>query len=48
MQYCLLVDGVDRVFDVMEWVGGCGVVHCVFHVVEWEDVHGVLFVDQFG
>ena len=46
LQYCLFVSGVDRVCDVREWLVWCGVVHCVFRVVEWGSVYGIVCVDE--
>ena len=48
LQYCLFVSGVDRVCDVREWLVWCGVVHCVFRIVEWRSVYGVVCVDENG
>lgn len=48
LQYCLFVGGVGRVCDVREWLVGCGVVHCVFRVVEWGSVYGIVYADGIG
>jgi len=42
------VSGVDRVCDVKEWLVWCGAVHCVFRIVEWRSVYGVVCVDENG
>ena len=48
LQYCLFVSGVDRVCDVREWLVWCGVVHCVFRVVGWGSVYGIVCIDGIG
>lgn len=40
--------GVGRVCDVREWLVGCRVVHCVFRVVEWGSVYGIVYADGIG
>ena len=40
--------GVGRVCDVREWLVGSRVVHCVFRVVEWGSVYGIVYADGIG
>ena len=39
---------MDRACDVKEWLVGCGVVHCVFRVVGWGSVYGIVCIDGIG